>query len=234
MELFNPIERAREIEKIVMKGNKRKYYRFRYTRYYGGIVTADTVGCNLLCAYCWNYFKNLHPERYGGFYSPEEVANRLLSIARAKGCYLFRISGAEPILGEKSAKHTAEVISKVGGEFILETNGLMFGYSPELSDYFKGLNVTVRLTVKGWDEESFERITGARGEFFRYQLKAIEALAERGIPFWVAVMYDVFGEEGVEILREKLPVPCRIEYEFLETYPFVLENLKRRGIKLKS
>ena len=231
---FNPVERAREVERIVMRDGKRKYYRFRYTRYYGGIVTADTVGCDLLCAYCWNYFKNLRPEKYGEFYSPKEVAERLLKIARAKNCYLFRISGAEPVLGKESAKHIAEVIAYTGGEFILETNGLMFGYSPELVDLFKGLNVMVRVTIKGWDEKSFEKITGARGEYFHYQLKALEALAEKGVPFWVAVMYDVFGEDGVKALEEKLPVSCRIEYEYLETYPFVLENLRKRGIKLKS
>jgi len=208
MKPFNPVERAKKAEELVVRGNERKYYRFRYTRYYGGIVTADTVGCNLLCAYCWNYFKNLRPEKYGEFYSSEEVANKLLEIAKAKGCYLFRISGAEPILGKNSAKHVAEVISRVGRDFILETNGLMFGYSPDLVDYFSGLSVVVRITVKGWDE--------------------------RGIPFWVAVMYDVFGEEGVETLRKKLPIPCRIEYEYLEAYPFVLENLRKRGVRLKD
>jgi len=165
---FDPVKRAKDVEKIVMSNDKRKYYRFRYTRYYGGIVTADTVGCNLLCAYCWNYFKNLRPERYGEYYSPKEVAERLLKIAKAKNCYLFRISGAEPILGEKSAEHVASVIHHTDGNFILETNGLMFGYAPDLADYFVGLNVVVRVTVKGWDEESFEKITGAKGEYFRY------------------------------------------------------------------
>ncbi|ADB57620.1 radical SAM protein [Archaeoglobus profundus] len=206
---FDPIERARKVEDIVMQNDKRKYYRFRYTRYYGGIVTADTVGCNLLCAYCWNYFKNLRPEKYGEFYSPEEVAEKLRKIARAKNCYLFRISGAEPILGERSAKHVAKVISLVDGEFILETNGLMLGYNSDIVNLLVGLNVVVRVTIKGWDEDSFEKITGAKGEYFRYQLKAVENLAKKGVPFWVAIMYDVFGEEGVKALKEKLPVPLQ-------------------------
>ena len=229
---FDPIERAKKTEKIVMRDDERKYYRFRYTRYYGGIVTADTVGCNLLCAYCWNYFKNLRPERYGEFYAPEEVAEKLLKIARTKNCYLFRISGAEPILGRKSAEHVASVISHTKGEFILETNGIVLGYSPALVDLFEGLNVVVRVTVKGWDEESFERITGAKGEFFKYQLRALKALADGGIPFWIAVMYDVFGDDGVKKLEKVLPVACRIEFEYLERYPFVLENLRKRGIKV--
>jgi putative SOS response-associated peptidase YedK len=31
------------MESIVMQGGKRKYYRFRASRHYGGIVTADAV-----------------------------------------------------------------------------------------------------------------------------------------------------------------------------------------------
>ena len=44
LEPFDPFVRASEVEKIVMEGSRRKYYRFRYSRHYGGIVTADAVG----------------------------------------------------------------------------------------------------------------------------------------------------------------------------------------------
>jgi len=59
-------------------------------------------------------------------------------------------------------------------------------------------------------------------------------LAEKDVPFWIAVMYDVFGEEGVEALKKRLPVPCRIEYEYLEAYPFVMKNIRSRGVHLKG
>ena len=59
---FDPIQRSREVEQIVMKGDKRRYYRFRFAKFYGGIITADALGCNLLCAYCWNYSRNLNPQ----------------------------------------------------------------------------------------------------------------------------------------------------------------------------
>ncbi|KUK23790.1 MAG: Radical SAM domain protein, partial [Thermotoga sp. 47_83] len=91
--VFDPVQRAMEMESLVMNGEKRKYYRFRYSLYYGGIVTADTVGCEFLCAYCWNYFRNLRPKRAGDFLSPEEVAERLLEISKKRKCDLFRISG---------------------------------------------------------------------------------------------------------------------------------------------
>jgi uncharacterized Fe-S cluster-containing radical SAM superfamily protein len=32
---------------VICKGNKRKYYRFRAGRFYGGIATADCMGCNM-------------------------------------------------------------------------------------------------------------------------------------------------------------------------------------------
>lgn len=43
-EPFDPFERASEVENIVMKDSRRKYYRFRYSRHYDGIVTADAAG----------------------------------------------------------------------------------------------------------------------------------------------------------------------------------------------
>ena len=67
---FDPIQRSREVEQIVMYDDKRMYYRFRFANFYGGIVTADAIGCNLLCAYCWNYSRNLNPAsqvRLGSF-----------------------------------------------------------------------------------------------------------------------------------------------------------------------
>ena len=36
---FNPIQRSDKVEQLVMQGDKRRYYRFRYAKFYGGIVT---------------------------------------------------------------------------------------------------------------------------------------------------------------------------------------------------
>jgi uncharacterized Fe-S cluster-containing radical SAM superfamily protein len=46
MQSSHPIQRSIEIKQLVMQGDKRCYYRFRYAKFHVGIVTADAVGCN--------------------------------------------------------------------------------------------------------------------------------------------------------------------------------------------
>lgn len=80
--MYNPLELTKKVEKIVVKDDQKKYYQFRPTRFYGGIATADTVGCNLRCKFCWSVKSVLHAQHTGQFYTPEEVAERLLDILR--------------------------------------------------------------------------------------------------------------------------------------------------------
>jgi uncharacterized Fe-S cluster-containing radical SAM superfamily protein len=238
---FNPIDRAREAEKLVMQENRRRYHRFRAAPYYGGIATADAVGCPFLCAYCWNYERNLRPERHGKFYSPKEVADNLISIARKKGYHLYRITGSEPILGEVSLSHFIEVKKLVSvadhtARFILETNGLMLGYHPEFIERLDPQGLMVRVAIKGVDEESFELITEAQRSFFEYPLKAVKLLQDRGIEVWPALMGDLFDDKEILKLKDRLKrigITSDLEIEYLERYPFVMEHLKRRGVIVK-
>jgi uncharacterized Fe-S cluster-containing radical SAM superfamily protein len=46
---------ASQTQAIVSRGRLRKYYRFRWAGYYGGIATADCVGCCLRCLSCWSW-----------------------------------------------------------------------------------------------------------------------------------------------------------------------------------
>lgn len=237
---FDPIERAKEVESIAMKNLERKYYRFRYARYYGGIATADAVGCCFLCAYCWNYLRNLTPEKFGKFYSPEKASEKILQIIRKKSVGRVRVSGAEPILGVKSFEHFCKLVEKIYGEepsteFILETNGLVLGSEEKFCKRLAEYPLVVRVSIKGWDEESFEKISGADGKFFVYPLKAIKSLQDFGVEAWPAVMYEVFREDGIKILGKRLKemgIESEIEMEYLEAYPFVLKNLEARKIKI--
>jgi uncharacterized Fe-S cluster-containing radical SAM superfamily protein len=209
---------------MVLQGDKRRYYRFRYAKFYGGIVTADAVGCNLLCAYCWNYSRNLKPDRYGEFYEPSEVAGRLLELSEKRRCSQFRISGAEPFLGRASTLHLADVISQVDGNFIIETNGVMLGADPSLIEVLKPLpHVHVRLCIKAHCGADFERITGAKAEGFDYQLKAEEALRNARMHYSVAVM-----KPFVDPRKLQLGVS---EVEGLILYKSTKKRLRERGIE---
>lgn len=221
---FDPIQRSMEVEKLVMEGDKRRYYRFRYAKFYGGIVTADAVGCNLLCAYCWNYSRNLNPGSYGEYYSPSEVAGKLLELSAKRRCSQFRISGAEPILGRASALHLADVISQVDGNFIIETNGVMLGSDLSLIEILKPLpHVHVRLCIKAHNGSDFEKITGAKAEAFDYQLKAAEALRKARMHYSIAVMTPFVNPR-------KLPHGVS-EIEDLILYKSTKKRLMERGIE---
>ncbi len=235
---FNPVRRSGEMESLVMKGEKRLYYKFRAAPYYGGIATADAVGCSFLCAYCWNYGRNEDPSRHGKFYAPEEVADSLLRISRRRGFHLFRVTGSEPVLGEASLAHLLKVLDFVFREdrrfrFVLETNGLMLGFRPELGEKLRYENLLVRIALKGTDPLSFERISGAAREFFPYPLFALKNLQRQNVKAWPALMGDLFSAAEIDGLKNILrgfTIKEELELECLEPYPFVLENLRRRQI----
>jgi uncharacterized Fe-S cluster-containing radical SAM superfamily protein len=219
---FDPIQRSKDVESFVMQGDKRRYYRFRFAKFYGGIVTADAVGCNLLCTYCWNYSRNKNPTKAGDFYSPIEVAEKLQAISEKNNCTQFRISGAEPLLGRISASHLAEVIRLVDGHFIVETNGIAIGHDISLLDLLRPLKCHIRLTIKGDDPQSFQKITGALGETFKYQLQAVDAIRKAKISLSVAVMTQFVDSNKL---------PCRVdEEEDLIMYQSTERNIQKRGL----
>lgn len=238
---FDPVCRSRQVEAQVMSGNRRKYYRFRAAGFYGGIVTADAVGCSFLCAYCWNYGRNLNPEKEGSFFSPQEVVSKLLNLARRSGFRQLRISGAEPILGESSFSHLLEILELILEQaadfrFILETNGFILGQSKTFArslSRFK--NLVVRVCLKATDREKFELITGASRDYFFQPIQGLSNLREYGARFWPALTSDLFREDEIKRFRAFLlanAVPAELELEELIIYPFVEANLKSRGVRI--
>lgn len=236
MKPFDPLLRSQEIERLVMDGQKRKYYRFRYNaNFYDGIVTADAVGCNLLCACCWNYVRNEHPENFGKLYSPSEVAQKLRALGDKHNCKKVRISGSEPFLGEASAQHLVEVFEDLprGYKIIIETNGIILGAYPELIGLLAGLHIEeLRVSLKGWDRALYESITGASALALDYQLDAIHAL-DVAFPdrVQVAVMMPIFGcDESRYFLGDHFDISRDFEIEKLHKYKGVNERLKERGL----
>jgi len=67
---YDPIALAEFTKRIVERDGSRKYYRFRGGKWYGGIATADCVGCNLRCIFCWSNTPRDNPAMSWEFYSP--------------------------------------------------------------------------------------------------------------------------------------------------------------------
>ena len=175
------------------------------------------------------------PNRFGEFYSPEDVAGILMGIARKKKLGYLRISGNEATIHRA---HLIKVLKAMESRysFILETNGILIGddakYAEELSEF---KNLTVRVSLKGTCEEEFSQLTGANPEGFGLQLKALENLKEHRIKVHPACMISFSPPENVNLLKKRLvvidPTFEDLEVEELVLYPGVEERLKTRKIE---
>jgi uncharacterized Fe-S cluster-containing radical SAM superfamily protein len=236
--MYDPLELARKTARIVCLGTTRKYYRFRPARFYGGIATADCLGCNLRCAFCWAWGQLHRVQELGQFYEPQEVAARLAAIARRKGFSQVRLSGNEPTLG---MAHLLEVLSHLPQDlaFILETNGIILGAEAQWAkDLAAFPQVFARVSLKGCTPEEFSRLTGAVPEGFALQLKALEHLLLAGVDCHAAVMVSFSPAESRERLRPRLaaihPALGDFEEEELILYPAVAARLAKRGLSYLS
>ena len=238
---YDPLKLTEAVRKIVVRSmgevELRKYYRFRGGRWYGGIATADSVGCNLRCKFCWSWRPRDNMSKYGRFYTPREVYMRLLSIASKRGYKQLRVSGGEPTIGRKHLLQLLELLEGTNYLFILETNGILLGaqrdYAKELSKF---KNIHVRVSLKGCTPEEFAKLTGAKPKAFNLQLNALKNLIDYGVSTHPAVMLSFSSKESLEMLIEKLreignELVEELEPEYVFLYPHVIELLKRHGLK---
>lgn len=219
--MIDPIELSVQVRNQVCKNGERKYYRFRKTKFYGGCATADCLGCNLRCVYCWAQKKVWNPNKFGEFYTSKEISQKLLNMKMS----LIRISGGEPTL---SKNHLLNIISLIPKNFlfILETNGVLLDeyYIKDLSQFE---NLYVRVSLKGVDEVTFEKITGANGKYFNNQMNALKLLNKYKVKSRAAVLINLFTDDQIQNLGIS-----NLEFEHLIEYPFVIKRLKKRGIKI--
>lgn len=229
--MYDPIELSKKTEKIVVENNLKKYYRFRPTGFYGGIATADTVGCNLRCKFCWSSNSVWNARSTGEFYSSEEVADKLQSIADKKGYHQLRISGGEPTIGKQ---HLIDLLENIKTKylFILETNGILLGYDKKyIEDLSVFENLHVRVCMKGADSEEFSLFTGAK-KGFEYQIKTLQYLRDKQMNFNIALVSthkekkQHFFQRLVEMNLDKV----MIEEEEIKLYPMVRKRLQKEKL----
>ncbi|MEM2843177.1 MAG: radical SAM protein [Candidatus Bathyarchaeia archaeon] len=251
---FNPLELAKETEKIVTKqgkeGLERKYTDFYSVPVYKGIATGYAAGCCLRCIYCWSNWSRDFPEKFGKFYSPKQVAQNLFNAAEEGIVYSdywrklipkvnkLRLSGCEPTIGKE---HLLAVLNFVKESkypiFILETNGIILGND---KDYVKRLTefkdkLYVRVSFKAATPEGFTQRTGAIGEFYKLPFKALKYLLNEGIYARAAAMTDnkIMPVKEREILIQMLDeIDSKANYaetleeEVIDAYDTTVKRLK--------
>jgi len=236
--MYDPIQKAEEIKKLVVRGTSRKYYRIaRGGKWYGGIATCDCVGCNLDCVFCWSNYPRKNPNRSGKFYTPDEIHRALLSCARKQGYQSLRISGNEITI---SPEHLFELLRKVANTpytFILETNGTLIDdeIARELSRF---QNIYVRVSFKGTNPWEFSKLTGAIPEGFYLQLRALESLVKYKVPCWASVVVSFSTPENIVNFTNTIKdinqnLPKTLEQEVIFILPHIEKRLKEKGIKPK-
>lgn len=235
--MYDPVEVMNRLKQIVARGNERKYYRFRADRWYGGIATADCVGCMLQCVFCWSGEPKDKPAKHGEFYSPGSVFHRLEKIARSKHFHQLRISGNEPALSPEHLIGVLEFVEKTKYTFVLETSGIPLGADKTYVEALaKFRNLEVRVSLKGCTEDEFSYLTGARPDAHQLQLNAIQYCTEAGIRVYPAVMLSFSTEETCRQLRSRLNEMMQglgnaIEEEYVILYPAAVQRLKKAGVK---
>ena len=251
---FNPLELAKETEKVVTRqgneGLERKYTDFYSVPVYRGIATGYAAGCCLRCIYCWSNWSRDFPEKFGSFYSPVQVAQKLFKAAEEGIVYShywrrliskvnkLRLSGCEPTIGKE---HLLAVLKFVKESkyplFILETNGIILGndrdYVKRLADFKDKLYV--RVSFKAATPEGFTQRTGAMGEFYELPFKALKYLLDEGIDARAAAMTDsrIMPKEERELLIQildeidsKANYANTLEEEVIDAYDTTLKRLK--------
>lgn len=221
---YDPIALAAATEKVVVRGNLRKYVQLgRRLRFYGGSISATEVGCNLRCKFCFSDKPVWKPERVGKFYSPQEVFEGL---GRAAQKYKTKIISASASEGTIGREHLFELLSLVNQSdytYVLETNGMILGFDRE---YVKALtqfkNLHVRVSIKGCNKEEFRRLTGARMTAYALPYLALQYLIEEGVSCNACLSISFSSVGTIRAAKRRL----------FQLHPGVLKSLEMERITL--
>ncbi len=244
MNLYDPVKQAELVTPKVTKfhGNTqlRKYFRFRGGRWYGGIASADVIGCNMACKFCWSwYFRN----RYGSgeFLTPAEAYGRLKKITVKRGYRLMRLTGGEPTLSRKHLLDLITMADEEGYVFIVETNGILLGYDATYArDLASHTNVFVRVSFKGVTEEEYYTLTGADPSTFGLQFQALRNLIDHGLvpgkEVIAAAMVSFSKDSDIARFLMRLSdiderLVDSVDWEVVILYSHVKELLRRHKLK---
>ena len=234
---YDPIALATATEKVVVRGNRRKYVQLgRRLRFYGGSISATEVGCNLRCKFCFSDKPVWKPGRVGRFHSPQEVFDGLDRAARKHKTKIISASASEGTIGKA---HLLELLELVDGSeytYVLETNGMVLGADRDyVEDLKRFKNLHVRVSIKGCDEEEFHTVTGARRSAYQLPFQALESLIAAGISCNACLSVSFSNGDSLESAKKRLyemwpGLLKSLEIERIKLFPKVKERLVSHGL----
>lgn len=221
---YDPILLTRTAERTVVKGNKRKYARLsRPLRFYGGITSAQEVGCNLRCKFCFSDRPVRRPHSTGRFYSPQEVFDALKKGAMKYGHKLISASASEGTIGRHHLFELLELVDRSEFVYVLETNGITLGNDPDFAfELARFTNLHVRVSIKGTTPEEYVKLTGASSESFELPYKALEYLIDVGVSCNACLMVSFSTQADIQKAEQRL----------YKIWPGLLRSLEREHITL--
>jgi len=240
--LQDPLVVTRELLPKVTQGFARKYYRFRPAKFYGGIASADCLGCNLKCVFCWSQQRDEVESSYKHhrYFSPQAVAKKLLHLCQKHKYRKMRITGNEPTLYRKHLLEVLRILAtkEFPYQFILETNGILLANKEYVGDLIPFRHfLHVRVCIKGATSQEFERVTLTHRKGWEMQLGALDNLTAARISTNAAFMLGFSPIENIHHLQAKLAridpqLGEYLELEQMILYPHVRTRLQNLGIQI--
>jgi uncharacterized Fe-S cluster-containing radical SAM superfamily protein len=208
------------------------------------VFTVQVAGCNYSCNYCFVPRElNSGSEKYGKFFSAEEIVDEFLKIKSGSetAMNIIRISGGECLIIPEIIIDVYKAMIKKSPESYLwidtnlSTYDILNKYKPELKKFLSQKNVGVVGCFKGTTRKDFSLITGAKEEFYKEQFEIAKLLIDLGADFYAYVPAYVYGEKSAEeklesFLRElqkaNKKLPLRLEILKIEDFPASKINFK--------
>lgn len=212
-------------------------------RDYSKVFTIQVAGCDLDCNYCYVPKPiNVANQNLGIFFSAKEIIDHFLS-ARERSkepMKVVRISGGNPtIVPEIIIDVYQEIENRDLNAYLWVDSNLStpkYMTESELENIINRRNVGVVGCFKGFCKEDFERLTGARQEFYARQFETAKWFLDKKTDLYIYVPALVYEENKAE---EKLRgfiemqkslnknLPLRTEVLEIIDYPGAVLNYKR-------
>ena len=201
---YDPILLTKKTEQVVVRGNKRKYGNLARTlRFYGGVTSAQEVGCNLRCKFCFSEKPVRRPHTTGRFYTPKQVFSALAKNAKKNGHKLISASASEGTLGKEHLFGILDEVEKSDFIYILESNGITIGSDPEFArELSKYKRLHVRISIKGAYPQEYHKLTGADPRTYSLPFNALEYLIRESVSCNVCIMQSFSTDKDMEDIKK--------------------------------